>query len=61
MFTLDNTSGYTQAELDALNGERLALIDADDPEARVEAEKAFYDEVSYRPGCKPTLGQGVTR
>lgn len=51
MFTRDNTEGYTQAELDALNAElaqRLAAIDPDDTEARAEAEKAFADEVSRR-------------
>jgi hypothetical protein len=49
--TIDNTTGYTQAELDALNAElaeRLAEIDPDDTDARAEAEKAFADEVSRR-------------
>ncbi len=51
MFTMDNTTGYTQQELDALNAElaqRLAAIDPDDVEARQDAEKAFADEVSGR-------------
>jgi hypothetical protein len=52
-FTMDNTTGYTQAELDTLNAElaeRLSVIDQDDVEARQDAEKAFYDEVSRRVG-----------
>lgn len=51
VFTTDNTTGYTQAELDALNAElaqRLSEIDPDDVEARWDAEKAFADEVSHR-------------
>ena len=50
-FTLDNTEGYTQVELDALNLElarRLASIDETDTDARDEAEKEFADEVSRR-------------
>jgi hypothetical protein len=51
MFTRDNTSGYTEAELAALNVELatvLAAIDPDDTDARERAEKAFADEVSRR-------------
>lgn len=51
LFTIENTTGYTQAELAALNTElavRLAEIDPDNIEARIEAEKAFADEVSRR-------------
>jgi hypothetical protein len=51
MFTQDNTSGYTEAELAALNAELatvLVAIDADDTDARAQAEKAFADEVSRR-------------
>ena len=50
-FTTENTTGYTQQELDALNAElveRLAGIDPDDIDARQEVEKAFADEVSHR-------------
>ncbi len=51
MFATDNTEGYTQAQLDALNAElatRLAAIDPSDTDAREEAEKAFNDEVARR-------------
>lgn len=51
MFTLDNTEGYTQAELNALNAElqtRLAGIDPEDVEMRQQVEKSFADEVSRR-------------
>ena len=51
MFTADNTTGYTQEELDALNTElteRLDMIDPNDTDAREEAEKAFADEVARR-------------
>jgi hypothetical protein len=51
MFTTDNTEGYTQAQLDALNAElvaRLAAIDPTDTDARDDAEKAFSDEVARR-------------
>lgn len=47
----ENTTGYTFAELAALNAElavRLALIDPDDVDARDEAAKAFADEVASR-------------
>lgn len=50
-FTIDNTEGFTPAELAALNAElaeRLATIPADDTDARAEAEKAFHDEVARR-------------
>lgn len=50
-YTMDNTEGYTAAELAALNVElaaRLAQIDPDDVDARAEAEKAFHDEVARR-------------
>lgn len=51
-FTADNTEGYTQAELDALNAElaeRLAAAGAEaGTEAAVEIEKAFADEVARR-------------
>ena len=48
MFTMQNTEGYSQAQLDFLNAElaaRLAEIDPDDIDARIQAEKAFDDEV----------------
>lgn len=51
MFTQDNTAGYTDAELNALNEElttRLAAIGPADVDARNEAEKAFADEVARR-------------
>lgn len=51
MFTTDNTDGYTQAQLDALNvelTERMATIDPNDTDARADAEKAFHDEVARR-------------
>jgi hypothetical protein len=50
-FTPDNTDGYTQEELDALNAEIddvLSEIEEDDLDARYAAEKAFADEVSRR-------------
>lgn len=49
-FTLENTTGYTAAELDALNDEladRLTGIDENSPEY-IEEVKAFMDEVSRR-------------
>lgn len=51
-FTMDNTSGYTQAELDALNAEfaaRLAAagIEPGSDEA-LDMENAFSDEVARR-------------
>lgn len=51
-FTLDNTTGYTQAELDALNAEFAArLVEAGVEEGSDEAHemaKAFADEVARR-------------
>lgn len=52
MFSMDNTSGYTQAQLDALNAElaeRLnqAGVEQGTDEAS-EIEKAFSDEVARR-------------
>lgn len=49
-FTLENTEGYTRAELDVLNDElaaRLAGIDETSPDF-FEEVKAFRDEVSRR-------------
>ena len=51
-FTMDNTEGYTQSEIDAINTElsqRLALagIEPGTDEA-MEFEKAFADEISSR-------------
>ena len=56
MLTLDNTSGYTQQQLDALNSEFEARYLAgdwpdatrDDAEQRIQAEKWFADEVAGR-------------
>lgn len=51
MFTTDNTEGYSQAELDALNKElleRLANVDQNDVEALEAAQKSFHDEVARR-------------
>ena len=48
-FTHDNTEGYSDEELAALNAglrRRLAAIDPDDVEARQQAEKAYADEMS---------------
>ena len=50
-FTTDNTEGYTDAELAALNAEmalKLALLPHDDTDARAAAEKAFHNEVAGR-------------
>ena len=50
-FTTENTYGYTDAQLDALNTElaqRLSDIPVDDVEARASAEKAFHNEVAGR-------------
>lgn len=51
-FTPDNTEGYTQAQLDALNAElaerlRAAGAEPGSDEA-LEIEKAFHDEVAGR-------------
>lgn len=52
MFTMQNTDGYTQRELDALNAElaeRMANVEWWDTDRRNEIEKAFSDEVAqYR-------------
>ena len=56
MFTLENTNGYTQSELDALNNEFLRRMAAEGidratdagAETWDEAEKAFADEVASR-------------
>ena len=58
MFTLENTNGYTQSELDALNNEFLRRMAAEGidratdagAETWDEAEKAFADEVASRRG-----------
>ena len=50
-FTSENTQGYTDAELDALNDEMdeiMSMIDPDDIDAQNEAEKAFKDKVAAR-------------
>jgi len=50
MFTQQNTDGYTDKELDALNAElndRLSGLEPGSDEYQ-QAEKAFYDEVSKR-------------
>lgn len=50
-WTTDNTEGYSQEELDALNAElarRLAVIDPNDTDAINEATKAFADEAARR-------------
>lgn len=50
-FTTDNTDGYTDDQLAALNAELAAILAAfapDDIDGRAEAEKAFADEVSRR-------------
>lgn len=51
MFTKQNTQGYTDAELAALNtelAERLAGLEPGTDEYD-QAEKAFSDEVARRP------------
>lgn len=52
MFTMDNTTGYTQAELDALNAEFAARLVAEGIEPGTDEaqamEKAFADEVARR-------------
>jgi hypothetical protein len=50
MFTTENTEGYTQPQLDALNAElaeRLAGVEAWSEES-IEIVKAFTDEVASR-------------
>lgn len=47
-FTMENTEGYSQAQLDFLNSEmaiRLAEVDPNDTDALRRAEKAFSDDV----------------
>lgn len=50
MMTLNNTEGYTQAELDELNAEFEQRFAANDwsTQNRDEAEKWFSDEVARR-------------
>lgn len=50
MFTQDNTSGYTDAELSALNAELAQRLDGVEPgsDDAHRIEKAFSDEVSHR-------------
>lgn len=49
MFTLDNTTGYTQSQCDALNAEFERRFAAGDwPIERAQAEKSFADEVATR-------------
>jgi hypothetical protein len=48
-FTLENTEGYTQAELDVLNVElESRLVGIEDPFERNQISKQFSDEVSRR-------------
>jgi hypothetical protein len=47
-FTQDNTQGYTDAELAALNAELAQRLDSVDDEDRADIEKAFADEVAAR-------------
>lgn len=51
-FTMENTAGYTQAELDAFNAEFAARLEAAGVEPgsdeALEMEKAFADEVARR-------------
>lgn len=51
-FTSENTTGYTQAELDALNAEFEARLEAAGVEhgsdEALEMAKAFSDEVAGR-------------
>jgi hypothetical protein len=52
MFTSDNTEGYTQSEIDALNAEMAQRMAAEGIEPGTDAahdfEKAFADEVAGR-------------
>lgn len=52
MFTLDNTEGYTQQEIDALNAEWTALAEekslTEGTEEYWQEEKRFADEVASR-------------
>jgi hypothetical protein len=54
MFTMENTEGFTQAELDAMNEQleaekrRLGFYDTDDDDLRAEIEKSAADIVNNR-------------
>ena len=49
MFNLDNTTGYTKAQCDALNAEFDRRFAAGDWQIdREQAEKSFADEISHR-------------
>lgn len=51
MFTLDNTEGYTQTELDAFNDElaaRIRFLADSDTDSAYQIAKSFSDEVSAR-------------
>jgi hypothetical protein len=51
MLRRDNTDGYTQTELDALNDElalRIRYLAESDIASAYEIGKAFADEVSHR-------------
>jgi hypothetical protein len=48
MFTQDNTTGYTQNELDELNAELARRLEGFDYPETIEIEKQFSDEVSKR-------------
>jgi hypothetical protein len=50
MFTMDNTEGYTQTELDALNAELADRLEGLEPgtDEYSEVEKCFNDEVARR-------------
>lgn len=53
-FTQQNTDGYTDAQLAALNAEMAQRLDG------LEAEKAFHDEVATRPGFGEVQHEGKT-
>lgn len=50
MFTIENTEGYTQTELDQLNAELAERLEGVEPHTDkwYQAEKAFSDEVARR-------------
>jgi hypothetical protein len=50
MFTTDNTIGYTQQQIAALNAELAALLAGTEPNSdeAAQIEKAFSDEVASR-------------
>jgi len=49
MFTDQNTEGYSQSEMDALNRELTERLEGiDDPDEIDNTEKAFADEVARR-------------